>query len=434
MVSLEDKFKQKSAAIAIVGLGYVGLPLAVAFAEAGYKVTGIDTQQKRVDLVNRGQSYKSGVDAPLLAKLTRSKALTATTDQSKLNLADAVCVCVPTPLTRTRKPDLSHVIYESEQVSRYLKKGQLIVLESTTFPGTTRGVMLPILEKSGLKAGRDFYLAFSPERFDPGNAARQLRTIPKIVGGIDAISARLACLLYGQVADTVLPVSSAEVAEMTKVFENVFRSVNVALVNELAQLCDKLGISVWEVIKAASSKPFGYMPFYPGPGIGGHSIPHDPYYLADKALEYDFHSRFIELAADINESMPNYVAARITGALNSRDISLGSSKILVLGAAYKKDVADVHESPSIKLIEILQKKGARVSYHDPYVPQIRLPSGLQASVKLNYTSLKSFDCTVIATAHSAYDYAKITRNAKLVFDARGVTHDIKGKNIVRLGE
>jgi UDP-N-acetyl-D-glucosamine dehydrogenase len=385
-------------------------------------------------MINRGQSYEPDVDSQVLAKLTHSKALTATTDQSKLKGADAICVCVPTPLTRARRPDLSHVTYESEQISQHLQKGHLIVLESTTFPGTTRGVMLPILERSGLKAGRDFYLAFSPERFDPGNAARQIRAIPKIVGGIDAKSARLACLLYEQVADTVLPVSSAEVAEMTKVFENVFRSVNVALVNELAQLCDKLGISVWEVIRAASSKPFGYMPFYPGPGIGGHSIPHDPYYLADKALEYDFHSRFIELAADINESMPEYVASRIVGALNDRDISLGGSKILVLGVAYKKDVADAHWSPALRLIEILQKKGAGVSYHDPHIPQIRLSSGLLSSLKLDYRSLKSFHCTVIATPHSGYDYHKIVTNSKLVFDARGVTQNITGKNIIRLGE
>lgn len=434
MEKLKNRITNKSAVVGIIGLGYVGLPLAMAFAGAGFKVLGFDIQQKRVDLVNRGRSYKSGVDSQLLAKLTHSRMLTATTDRSKLGQADAICVCVPTPLTRTRKPDLSHVIFESEQVSRYLKKGQLIVLESTTFPGTTREVMLPILERSGLKAGRDFYLVFSPERVDPGNAAQQIRTVPKIVGGIDAKSTALACMLYGQVADVVLPVSSAEVAEMTKVFENVFRSVNVALVNELAQLCDKMGISVWEVIKAASSKPFGYMPFYPGPGIGGHSIPLDPYYLADKALEYDFHTRFIELAADINESMPSYIASRIIGALNRRDISLGGSKILVLGAAYKKDVADMHGSPAVKLIEILQRKGSRVSYHDPYIAQIRLTSGLRNSIKLDYSSLKSFDCTVIATPHSIYDYAKIVRNSKLVFDARGVTRDIQGNNIIRLGE
>ena len=434
MTQLEKKLKDKSAVIAVVGLGYVGLPLAAAFAASGFKVLGVDVQQKRVDLVKRGQSYKAGVDAKLLGKLTRSRALTATTDHSELKRADAVCVCVPTPLTRTRKPDLSHVIYESEQVSRYLRKGQLIVLESTTFPGTTREVMLPILEKSGLKAGRDFFLAFSPERIDPGDGARQMRSITKIVGGIDAKSAGLACLLYRQVADAVLPVSSAEVAEMTKVFENVFRSVNVAMVNELAQLCDKMSISVWEVIRAASSKPFGYMPFYPGPGIGGHSIPLDPYYLADKALEYDFHTRFIELAADINESMPGYVATQITAALNGRDISIGGAGILVLGAAYKKDVADMHGSPAVKLIQILQQKGARVDYNDPHVPQISLPSGAQPSIELDYSSLKEYDCAVIATDHSVFDYRKIVRNSKLVFDARGVTRDMTAKNIVRLGE
>jgi UDP-N-acetyl-D-glucosamine dehydrogenase len=374
------------------------------------------------------------VDEKLLKKLVRSRRLTATTDHTRLKQADAVCVCVPTPLTRTRKPDLSHITYEAEQVSRSLKKGQLVVLESTTFPGTTREVMLPVLERSGLKAGRDFYLAFSPGRADPGGAAHPMQSIPKIVGGIDAASSRMACLLYGRVADTVLPVSSAEVAEMTKVFENVFRSVNVALVNELAQLCDKMGISVWEVIRAAASKPFGYMPFYPGPGTGGHSIPLDPYYLADKALEYDFHTRFIELAADINESMPGYVASQITRVLNSRDISLGGARILVLGAAYKKDVADMHASPCLKLIALLQKRGARVDYHDPYVPQIQLPSGAQRSVRLDYGALKKYDCVVIATDHSAVDYAKIAGSARLVFDARGATREMQAKNIVRLGE
>lgn len=434
MKKLKTRIEDKSAVIGIIGLGYVGLPLAVAFADAGFRVLGFDIQEKRVGLVNKGRCYKPGVDAQLLAKLTGSGILTATTDRSKLDRTDAICVCVPTPLTGTRKPDLSHVIFESEQVSRHLRKGQLIVLESTTFPGTTREVMLPILERSGLAAGRDFYLAFSPERFDPGNQARQLRSIPKIVGGIDARSARLACILYGQVADSVLPVSSAEVAEMTKIFENVFRSVNIALVNELAQLCDKMGISVWEVIRAASSKPFGYMPFYPGPGIGGHSIPLDPYYLADKALEYDFHTRFIELASDINESMPGYVASRITDVLNEHDISLGGSRILVLGVAYKKDVADIHGSAAVKLMEILQRKGARVSYHDPYIPRVRLSSGLKASVNLNHESLKSFDCTVIAMPHSGFDYPEIVRNSRIVFDTGGVTQNIRGKNIVRLGE
>ncbi len=434
MIQLEAKLRDESAVVAVIGLGYVGLPLAAAFASAGFRVPGIDLQRKRVDLINSGRSYKAGVDEKLLSRLVRSGKLTATTDHSALKQADAVCICVPTPLTRTRKPDLSHITFEADQVSRYLKKGQLVVLESTTFPGTTREVMLPALERSGLKAGRDFYLAFSPGRADPGDAVHSIKSIPKIVGGIDSVSSRLACLLYSRVADSVVPVSSAEVAEMTKVFENVFRSVNVALVNELAQLCDKMGISVWEVIRAASSKPFGYLPFYPGPGTGGHSIPLDPYYLADKALEFDFHTRFIELAADINESMPGYLASQITHVLNARDISLGGAKILVLGAAYKRDVADVHASPCVKLISILQKRGAQADYHDPYVPQIKLPAGAKNSVGLDYGALKKYDCVVIATDHSVYDYVKIVRGARLVFDARGATREIRGKNIVRLGE
>ena len=434
MTELENKLLDKSAVIAIIGLGYVGLPLAVAFAGAGFKVLGVDAQQKRVDLVNRGRSPIVEVSSKELAVLVKSGWITASTDHARLAKADVICVCVPTKLTKTRGPDISHVVHESNEIARRLKRGQLVILGSTTYPGTTREVMQPILESTGLKAGADFYLAFSPLRVDPGGASQQLPSVPKIVGGINTLSTRLGCKLFGQLDEVTVPVSSAEVAEMTKVFENVFRSVNIAMVNELAQLCDKMGISVWEVIKAASSKPFGYMPFYPGPGVGGNSITRYPYYLADKAMEYDFHTRFIELAADINESMPGYVAARITGALNSRDISLGGAKILVLGAAYKKDVADVHESPSIKLIEILQKKGAAVSYHDPHVPQIRLTSGLQDSIKLNYTSLKSFDCTVIATPHSGYNYAKIAHNSRLVFDARGVTQDITGKNIIRLGE
>jgi UDP-N-acetyl-D-glucosamine dehydrogenase len=434
MPVLETKLQDKSAVIAIIGLGYVGLPLAVAFASAGFKVLGVDTQQERVGMVNRGRSPVAEVSSKELAVLVKAGWITASTDHARLAKADVICVCVPTKLTKTRGPDISHVVHESNEIALRLKRGQLVILGSTTYPGTTREVMQPVLESTGLKAGVDFYLAFSPLRVDPGGPSQQMQTVPKIVGGINPLSTRLGCQLFDQLGEVTIPVSSAEVAEMTKVFENVFRSVNIALVNELAKLSDKMGISVWEVIKAASTKPFGYIPFYPGPGVGGNSITRYPHYLADKALEYDFHSRFIELAADINESMPDYVASQITFALNNRDISLGSAKILVLGAAYKKDVADVHESPSIKLIGILQKKGARVSYHDPRVPQIRLPSGLQDSVKLDYSSFKSFDCTVIATAHSTYDYRKIVGNSRLVFDARGVTCDIKGQNIIRLGE
>jgi len=355
--------KDKIAVVGIVGLGYVGLPLAVAFSHAGLKVVGFDIQQKRVDLVNKGRSYIVEIDSESLSAAVANNLLEATTDQSRLKEVDAICICVPTPLTKTKEPELSYVIYESEEISKYLQPGQLVVLESTTYPGTTSEVMLPILERSGLKGGQDFHLAYSPERVDPGSKNYNIRNTPKVVGGIDVQSTKLAELLYRQIAEVVIPVSSPEVAEMTKIFENVFRSVNIALVNELTLLCEKMGISVWEVIDAAASKPFGYMPFYPGPGIGGHCIPLDPYYLANKAREYDFHTRFIELAADINEQMPYYVASRIIEALNARGKSLNDARVLVLGVAYKKDVEDVRESPSLKLIQLLREKGADLSYN-----------------------------------------------------------------------
>jgi UDP-N-acetyl-D-glucosamine dehydrogenase len=432
LLRLEGKIRDKSATIGIVGLGYVGLPLAVAFAMAGFKVLGFDTQQKRAGLVNRGKSYITDVSSDSLSSVVTGKLLEATTDQSRLREVDAICICVPTPLTKTKDPELSYVISESEVVSRYLQKGQLVVLESTTYPGTTREVMLPILERSGLKAGRDFYLAFSPERVDPGSKNYNIHNTPKVVGGIDLKSTKLATLLYSQIVKRVVPVSSPEVAEMTKVFENVFRNVNIALVNELTLLCEKMGISVWEVIDAAATKPFGYMPFYPGPGIGGHCIPLDPYYLANKAREYDFHTRFIELAADINEHMPYYVVSRITDALNSKGKSLHGARVLVLGVAYKRDVDDVRESPSLKLIELLNEKGANVSYNDPYVASVRISENNLRSVELTDEQLASADCVVIATDHSCYDSRNIAQKARLVFDTRGATRKLRNRNIVRL--
>jgi UDP-N-acetyl-D-glucosamine dehydrogenase len=420
--------------VCIIGLGYVGLPLAVAFAQAGLKVLGVDVQQKRVTQVNKGQSYIADVDSKDLKEVVKQGLLEATTDQSRLKEVDAICICVPTPLTRTKDPELSYVISESEVVSRYLQKGQLVVLESTTYPGTTREVMLPILERSGLKAGRDFYLAFSPERVDPGSKNYSIRNTPKVVGGIDSESTRLAALLYSRIVDTVVPVSCPEVAEMTKVFENVFRSVNIALVNELAHLCEKMGLSVWEVIDAASTKPFGYVPFYPGPGVGGHCIPLDPYYLANKAREFDFHTRFIELAAEMNEHMPYHVVFRILELLNNRGKSLNGARILVLGIAYKKDVEDTRESPALKIIQLLGEKGANVSYNDPYVANIKVSQNNLRSVELTDEQLASSDCVIIATDHSCYDYKHIAKKADLVFDTRGATRGLKGDNIVRLGE
>lgn len=432
MVRIDEKIRGKSAKVGVVGLGFVGLPLAVAFSEAGFKVLGFDILQKRVDLVNQGKSYIADVSEARLSSALANNLLEATTDQSRLGGADAICICVPTPLTKTKDPELSHVISESEAVSRYLQKGQLVVLESTTYPGTTREVMLPILERSGLKAGQDFYLAFSPEMIDPGNKKYTIKNTPKIVGGINHESTKLAELLYQQVADMVIPVSCPEVAELTKVFQNVFRIVNIALVNELAHLCEKMGLSVWEVIDAASTKPFGYMPFYPGLGIGGHCIPLDPYYLANKAREYDFHTRFIELAADINEQMPYYVVSRITDAINSKGKSLHGVKVLVLGVAYKRDVEDVRESPSLKLIKLLSEKGANVSYNDPYVASVRISENNLKSVRLTDEQLTSADCVVIATDHSCYDYRRIAQKADLVFDTRGATRKLRNKNIVRL--
>jgi len=433
LLQLQKRINDKSAKLGIVGLGYVGLPLALAFSQAGFRVLGFDIQQKRVNLVNQGKSYISDVSNDSLSSVS-NRLLEATTDQGRLNEVDAICICVPTPLTKTKEPDLSYVIHESEEISKYLKPGQLVILESTTYPGTTREVILPILERSGLKVGADFYLAFSPERVDPGNKKHNIKNTPKIVGGIDPQSTTLAELLYRQVADIVVPVSCPEVAEMTKVFENVFRSVNIALVNELAQLCERMGISVWEVIDTASTKPFGYMPFYPSPGVGGHCIPLDPYYLANKAREYDFHTRFIELAAEINERMPYHVASRIAEALNTQGKSLNGAKVLVLGVAYKKDLADFRESPSLKLIRLLGEKGAEVDYNDPYIPQIQLTQNTLSSVELTMECLSSADCVVIATDHSCYKMEEIVTLSKLVFDTRGATRGFSSNNIVRLGE
>ena len=434
MLEFEKKIDDMSAKIGIVGLGYVGIPLALAFAEKGFKVLGFDVQSGRVDSVNRGNSYIVGIANDRLSKVIGENLLEATTEKQRLKEVDAICICVPTPLTRTKEPDLSYVVSESECISDNLQSGQLIILESTTYPGTTKTVMLPILERSGLTVGKDFFLAYSPERIDPGNVKYNIWNTPKVVGGIDSTSTKLAECLYGQIVKEVFCVSSLEIAEMTKLFENVFRSVNIALVNELAQLCEKMGISVWEVIGAAATKPFGFLSFYPGPGIGGHCIPLDPYFLASKARELDFHTRFIELAAEINDYMQEHVALRIMGALNERRKTLNGAEILLLGVAYKKDVADWRESPSVKLIQSLRKGGAKVSYNDSYVPTINTDQGEMTSVELNDNTLASADCVVIAVDHSYYDIKKITTLSKLVFDSRGATRGRDGHNIVRLGE
>jgi len=431
---LQRKLIEKTAVIGIIGLGYVGLPLAMAFARAGFKTLGFDTQVEKVNSINKSKSYISDISSKDLAVVVTAKRFQATAQMSRIGESDVICICVPTPLTKKREPDLSYVTEATKAIAKCLRQGQLIILESTTYPGTTREVLLPILEKSGLKAGKDFYLAYSPERVDPGNKKYGIKNTPKIVGGIDTVSTKLTQQFYACAADKVIPVSSAEAAEMTKIFENTFRHVNIALVNEIAQLCERMGISVWEVIETASSKPFGFMPFYPGPGVGGHCIPLDPNYLASKAKEYNFITRFIELAEEINTRMPHYVTTRIIETLNSQGKNLKGAKILILGVTYKKDVPDTRESPALKLIQLLLDKGANVRYNDPYIPDITSGKILLKSVELTKENLLGADCTVIVTAHTWYDIKKIVATSKLVFDCRGITRGISGDNIVRLGE
>jgi len=432
--TLVDKIKDRTATIAIIGLGYVGLPLAAEMAKAGFRVYGIDIDGDRVDTINGGRSYIDDVSDADLAGLVARGALVATEDPGVVKDVDAVVICVPTPLTRAKQPDLSYVMTAVTQLVPHLHRGQLIILESTTYPGTTQEVVKPILERSGLVAGRDFHLAFSPERLDPGNRNRGIRTVPKIVGGLTSGCTETACLLYQQVTPRVVSVSSATVAEMVKVYENVFRNVNIALVNELTLLCERMGLDVWEIIDAAATKPYGFMPFYPGPGVGGHCIPVDPYYLAAKAREYDFHVRFIELAAAVNDSMPYYVLSRTTQALGSRGKTLSGARTLLIGVAYKKDISDARESPALKIMELLEKRGAVVSYHDPYVPEITLPNpgAKLQSVPLTDEALASADCVIIATDHSAIDYRLVADQAPLIVDTRNVLRDRGNSRVVRL--
>ena len=435
MAKIEENIRNKTATIGIIGLGYVGMPMAMAFAEAGFRVLGFDMQQDKIDALNRGKCHVVGIDDKRLDSLLHGGYFKATSNMSKMSEADAVCICVPTPVTKSREPDLSYVTQVSRDIAHNLRPGQLIILESTTYPGTTREVILPILQGEGLVLDKDFYLAFSPRRIDPGNKKYTVKNIPKIVGGVSERSTILAALLYEQIADSVVPVASPEIAEMTKIFEDVFRSVNIALVNEMAMLCEKMGVSIWEVIRAATTKPFGYMPFYPGPGIGGHCVPSDPYYLSSKAREYDFHTRFIELATEINESMPYHVVTWISEGLNAHGKSLKGAKVLVLGVAYKKDSEDSRESPALKIIDLLQKRGVDISYSDPYIPKIKNGEGTLKSIGLTEENLSSVDCVVIATDHSCFDPEQIAAWSKLVFDTRGVTRKLKDQTgIIRLGE
>jgi UDP-N-acetyl-D-glucosamine dehydrogenase len=426
---LERKIKDKTARVGVIGLGYVGLPLVKAFLRAGYRVTGFDIDQRKIEFLNKGRSYIHHVSTAELKKHLRGRTFAATGDFRRLRSMEAIIICVPTPLDHHRNPDLSFVLNTTRAISRHLVKGQLVVLESTTYPGTTEEDMLPILEESGLRAGRDFFLAFSPEREDPGNRQFRTESIPKVVGGLTRDCLRVAKALYGQIVERTVPVSSTRVAESSKLLENIFRAVNIALVNELKMIFDRMGIDIWEVIKASSTKPFGFMPFYPGPGLGGHCIPIDPFYLTWKAREVDYSTRLIELAGEINTLMPTYVVQKTVDGLNRAGKSIVGSRVLVLGIAYKKDIDDQRESPSLKIISILQKSGARVEYNDPFVPRSfghRDYPGLDLrSVPLTAGRLKKSDAVIIATDHSAYNFPWIIRHAPLVVDTR---HAVKKRS------
>jgi UDP-N-acetyl-D-glucosamine dehydrogenase len=420
--ALHDRIRTRSARVGVIGLGYVGLPLAVEFARAGFTVTGFDVDASKVAQINAGKSYIPDVPEDDLAAQVGAGKFDATTDMTRLGEMDAVDICVPTPLRKTKDPDLSYIVLAVEAVAATLKPGQLVILESTTYPGTTDEVVQPMLEAKGLSADVDFFLAFSPERVDPGNQKFTTRNIPKIVGGVGEASTKLAAALYGASVDRVVPVSSTRVAEMVKLLENTFRAVNIGLVNEIAQMCHKMDIDVWEVIESAKTKPFGFMPFYPGPGLGGHCIPIDPFYLSWKAKQNGFEPRFIELAGQINGSMPHAVVGKIADALNVHRKPLNGSHILAMGIAYKRDIDDIRESPALDVMGLLHEKGARLSYADPYVPNLPArawPGGHDlAAVTLDAAMLASVDCVVVLTDHRTFDYDTVIAAAPLVVDTR----------------
>lgn len=429
---LSEKIRLREARVGIVGLGYVGLPLAVEFAKAGFTVTGIDIQNSKVDGINLGRSHVQDISSAELESLVEKEALKATTDFSAIAGLDTVNVCVPTPLRKTKDPDMSYIVSACEEISRYLHPGMLIVLESTTYPGTTEELVLPILQKSGLQAGQDFFLCFSPERVDPGNPNFRTQNIPKVVGGITPACTQLGALFYSQALDTVIPVSSTQVAEMVKLLENTFRMINIGLVNEMAMMCDRMGINIWEVIEAAATKPFGFMPFYPGPGLGGHCIPIDPFYLSWKTRQAGVEARFIELAGYINGQMPHFVVDKIQNALNDHSKPLRNSHVHLLGIAYKKNIDDVRESPALDIIHLLKCRGAHVTYADPHVPALRTEGGQQLLSDEKDETVGAADCVVIVTDHSSFDYSRICADARLVVDTRNALKSFSSKNIVRL--
>src|SRR5437588_6973868 len=430
--SLQEKIAARSLRVGVIGLGYVGLPLVATFVEAGFHVTGIDTDQQKVDAANRGESYIPDISSNTLQTLLETKRMCFTTDFTALKNIDAISICVPTPLRKTRDPDISYIISATQQVRVHLHPGQLVVLESTTYPGTTDEVLLPELESTGLNVGVDFFLAFSPERVDPGNPNFDTRNTPKIVGGITPACTELAHAFYAAAIEQVVPVSSASVAEMAKLLENTFRAVNIGLVNEIAIMCEKLHINVWEVIDAAASKPFGFMRFLPGPGLGGHCIPVDPHYLSWKLKTLNYTARFIELAAEINGAMPHYVVDKISAALNEQRRCLYGATVLVLGVAYKRNVSDIRESPALDIIQSLQARKAVVLYNDDYVPELRIGGQMLTNQPLSSGLLQAADCVAVVTDHSYYDIRAIVREARAIVDTRNMTKGFNDTTIFRL--
>lgn len=430
---LEDKIRDRSARIAVVGMGYVGLPLALAFAEAGFTVTGLDVQKKKTDAVNRGESYIEDITSEELHRAVASGRLTASTDFSLLSEADCISICVPTPIDHHNVPITSYVSNVAEEVGRYMNKEQLVVLESTTYPGTTEEIVLPALELGKRKVGKDFFLAFSPERIDPGNKKYTFRTVPRVVGGLTPRCTDLAALLYGSVVPSVHKVSNPRVAEMEKLLENIFRIVNISMINEMALLCDRMDIDIWEVVEAASTKPYGFMPFYPGPGLGGHCIPVDPFYLSWKAKEYGFYTRFIELAGEINHMMPHFVVTKVDFALNTVQKAINGSKILVLGAAYKADIGDLRESPALEIIKILLHKNALVTVYDPHVAEMKInDSVIRPLSQPDDQALREADAVLILANHAVFDYQRIGQHADIIIDTRNAMKGIRTRKVFKL--
>ena len=431
LANLLTKIREKHARIAVVGMGYVGLPLAVEFAQAGFRVTGLDVNAQKMALLNQGMSYIPDVPTETVARLVADGLLTGTVDSGVLATADAISICVPTPLGKSKDPDISYIVSASEAIGRHAHPGMLVVLESTTYPGTTEEIILPRIMENGLQVGKDFFLAFSPERVDPANAVWQTRNTPKVMGGTTPACLNAATALYQHAVDELVPVSSTQAAEMVKLLENTFRAVNIALVNEMAIMCDKLEVDVWEVIEAAATKPFGFMPFFPGPGVGGHCIPLDPHYLSWKLKTLNYNARFIELAGEINSHMPDYVASKVTDALNEEGKPVKNSRVLILGVAYKPNVDDVRESPALDVIHLLQEKGADISYHDPFIPALSHEGMDLASVELE-SAVPAADCVVIITNHSVYDWERIASQAVLMVDTRHALKGLGGPRLARI--